>query len=321
MTAGLVLDTMLAVILLWLAYTALSSRDLFRGIVLFIAFGLVLSMTWARLGAPDVALAEAAIGAGLTGALLLATWGRLPGKDGKPKDEAVTGRNRVATGRAHGEPGLLLRAGLGLLLVATAAGLVLVLLAEPVHPGLSTAVQGALAASGTDNPVTAVLLNFRGYDTLMEIAVLTATLVGVWALGTAPRIRETTPSPILLGLNSVLLPLAAVIGAYLLWVGAKGPGGAFQAGAVLAAAGVLFILAGRRPATRLPNVPPRWSLVLGLAMFLAVAFGVMLTGHRLLEYPGGLAGSLILVIEAAATLSIAAILAGLFIGGRPEDEP
>lgn len=86
MSPGLVLDASLAVILLWLAYTALSSRDLFRGIVLFIAFGLVLSMTWARLGAPDVALAEAAIGAGLTGALLLATWGRLPGKDGKPKD-------------------------------------------------------------------------------------------------------------------------------------------------------------------------------------------------------------------------------------------
>ncbi len=86
MNPGLFLDALLAAILLWLAYTALSSRDLFRGIVLFIAFGLVLSMTWARLGAPDVALAEAAIGAGLTGALLLATWGRLPGKDGKSKD-------------------------------------------------------------------------------------------------------------------------------------------------------------------------------------------------------------------------------------------
>ena len=86
MNPGLFLDALLAAILLWLAYTSLSSRDLFRGIVLFIAFGLVLSMTWARLGAPDVALAEAAIGAGLTGALLLATWGRLPGKDGKSKD-------------------------------------------------------------------------------------------------------------------------------------------------------------------------------------------------------------------------------------------
>ena len=81
MTAGLVLDTLLVVMLLWLAWAALAGRDLFRGIVLFIAFGLVLSMSWARLGAPDVALAEAAIGAGLAGALLLATWGRLPSKN------------------------------------------------------------------------------------------------------------------------------------------------------------------------------------------------------------------------------------------------
>jgi uncharacterized MnhB-related membrane protein len=78
--AGLLLDSVLALLVVWLAWVALSSHDLFRGIVLFIAFGLVLSMTWARLGAPDVALAEAAIGAGLAGALLLATWARLPTK-------------------------------------------------------------------------------------------------------------------------------------------------------------------------------------------------------------------------------------------------
>lgn len=80
MNAGQALDLLLVLVLLWVAWAALSSRDLFRCIVLFIAFGLVLSMAWVRLGAPDVALAEAAIGAGLAGALLLATWARLPGK-------------------------------------------------------------------------------------------------------------------------------------------------------------------------------------------------------------------------------------------------
>jgi energy-converting hydrogenase B subunit D len=87
LSPGLVLDVVLVLVLLWLAWASLSSRDLFRGIVLFIAFGLILSMAWVRLGAPDVALAEAAIGAGLTGALLLATWGRLPGR----RDEAADG--------------------------------------------------------------------------------------------------------------------------------------------------------------------------------------------------------------------------------------
>lgn len=96
MSAGLLLDSLLVLILLWLSWAALSSRDLFRGIVLFIAFGLVLSMAWVRLGAPDVALAEAAIGAGLTGALLLATWGRLPGRR---KDDGADGRSGDCDGQ------------------------------------------------------------------------------------------------------------------------------------------------------------------------------------------------------------------------------
>ncbi len=70
-------DSLLGLGLLWLAWRALSNPDLFMAIVLFIAFGLVLALTWVRLDAPDIALAEAAIGAGLTGALLLAALARL----------------------------------------------------------------------------------------------------------------------------------------------------------------------------------------------------------------------------------------------------
>lgn len=70
-------DSVLVLALLWLAWRVLSSADLFKGIVLFIAFGLVMALTWVRLNAPDVALAEAAIGAGLTGALLLSALARL----------------------------------------------------------------------------------------------------------------------------------------------------------------------------------------------------------------------------------------------------
>jgi len=70
-------DGVLALTLLWLAWRALRSPDLFTAIVLFIAFGLVMALAWVRLQAPDIALAEAAIGAGLTGALLLAALARL----------------------------------------------------------------------------------------------------------------------------------------------------------------------------------------------------------------------------------------------------
>jgi uncharacterized MnhB-related membrane protein len=67
----LLFDGLLVIALIWTALRALLVPELFRAVVLFIAFGLLLALAWARLDAPDLALAEAAIGAGLTGALLL----------------------------------------------------------------------------------------------------------------------------------------------------------------------------------------------------------------------------------------------------------
>lgn len=72
-----VFDVVLGLTLLWLAWRILASEDLFKAIVLFIAFGLLMALTWVRLNAPDIALAEVAIGAGLTGALLLAALAKL----------------------------------------------------------------------------------------------------------------------------------------------------------------------------------------------------------------------------------------------------
>lgn len=89
------LDAMLALIMLWLAWRALSTSALFQAVVLFIAFSLVLALVWARLYAVDVALAEMAIGAGVTGALLLAALVRLepPIGRGRPDDPRDQGRD------------------------------------------------------------------------------------------------------------------------------------------------------------------------------------------------------------------------------------
>lgn len=70
-------DLMLGLGLVLAALGALWSRSLFRAVVLFVVFGLLVALAWVRLEAPDVALAEAAIGAGLTGALLLDAVGHL----------------------------------------------------------------------------------------------------------------------------------------------------------------------------------------------------------------------------------------------------
>ena len=74
----LVFDGLLLFSIVGLAWASLATSDERRSVILFMAFGLVLAVAWGRLLAPDVALAEAAIGAGLSGALLLAAVRKQP---------------------------------------------------------------------------------------------------------------------------------------------------------------------------------------------------------------------------------------------------
>lgn len=75
MDVGFLFDILLAALIVWLGWRSLTSESLFQAIVLFVAFGLSVGLAWVRLDAPDVALAEVAVSAGLTGALLLAAFG------------------------------------------------------------------------------------------------------------------------------------------------------------------------------------------------------------------------------------------------------
>jgi uncharacterized MnhB-related membrane protein len=86
MLAG-IFDIALVAILLACAWLALTTPDLLRAVVLFIAFGLLAALAWVRLQAPDVALAEAAVGSGLTGALLLSTLGAMQRAEARRKQE------------------------------------------------------------------------------------------------------------------------------------------------------------------------------------------------------------------------------------------
>lgn len=213
-----------------------------------------------------------------------------------------------------------MRRGIAALVVLLAAGLATALVRAMLDlPAfavrLPDAVAAKLVASGVDHPVTAVLLNFRGYDTLLEVAVLLLALVGVLALARPHAARPAAPAhPLLQTLARLLAPLMVLVAGYLLWIGAYAPGGAFQAGAVLAAAGVLLRLAGLLPAWAQPGLLLRGGLALGLLVFVAVAAAVLGQGS-LLQYPPAAAGALILLIEAGLTLSIGLTLAGLYLAG------
>ena len=307
--AWIVLDAVLAASLLALGWGALASKSMRRAVALFIGFGLILALIWIRLRAPDIALAEAAIGAGLTGALLLSALRDVDTQTpaGNMMRPSVFSAPLVVNALVA-----LLSAGLAVIL-----GIAFVHTLERADPvRLADAVFNNLAASGVGNPVTGVLLNFRAYDTLLELAVLMAAVLGILSLGPARSVYVVS-GLILSGLTSWLVPVLVIVSGYLLWVGAQAPGGAFQAGALLAAAGVLLRLAGH-PGGMLPREAGlRGLIIVGVAVFVLVGLSLMLAGQGFLHYPVSWAGGLILAIETAATLGIAAALILAFMCGMP----
>jgi len=300
---GLLIDLLLGLILVGLAVQVVLGRQLFRSIVFYVAFGLAMALVWARLGAVDLALADAALGAGLTGALMLAAFRRLIKLD---PAQAVT------SGSAH--------TALALLIAVLAAGMVatigLTAMALESQPGAAgVAVFEALPATGLGNPVTGVLLAWRGFDTLVEMVVLLTAFLGARVVadeGWAPR--STVASfdlPLLRTLVAAIVPLASLIALYLLWIGSDQPGGAFQAGSVLAAAGVLLLLTGQLLPAPTSSAWLRLGLVLGVAGIGLLVLLPMLSGRPPLAWLGR--GALLLA-ESMMMISIGCTLTLMFAG-------
>jgi multisubunit Na+/H+ antiporter MnhB subunit len=210
--------------------------------------------------------------------------------------------------------------------VAAALAAVVLLLPDPA-PTLAPQALASLPATGLGNPVNGVLMAYRALDTLLEKVVLVLALIGVWSLaadrawgGMPGQRRPARRDDALVFLARLLPPVGVVIGVYLLWVGADEPGGAFQGGALLAAMWLLAMMAGL---VAPPAVSSRWlrlALVAGPALFLAIGLAGFIIADAFLAYPEAWAKPLIIVIEIALVLSIAATL-GLLVAGPPERAP
>ena len=169
-------------LLSFLAVTAIAMvmlRDLFAVVMLFGIFSLLTASLFLELDAVDVALTEAAVGAGIATVLMLATL-------------ALTARQAKNAQR---------RAVLPLLVVSiTGAALIYGTLDMPRHGDAAAPahrhvapryIKDAPRETGIPNMVTSVLASYRGYDTLGEVAVIFTAGVGVMVLlGASARGRK-----------------------------------------------------------------------------------------------------------------------------------
>lgn len=301
------------------AAVALTVRDRLTALVSFVLLGGLLALVWAGVRAPDVALAEAAIGTGVTGALLV---------------DAVADRRRGTAPRigragvAVWSVGALIGAGFAALLLRA----ILASDGSDRHPPLNDTVAEAMDTTATGHPITAVLLDFRAYDTLLEVAVILVAVVGAFALASVAPRTPRSPVPWAVGDRAggavtgpvhrsladflrLASPVLLLLAAWLLFAGAYRPGGAFQGGAAVAGVMILATLAGVPPGI-LHGSRGRWLVVVGPAAFLAAGgLGLLLAGHWLAMPPGWESAATI-GVETALTVSIGAGLTLIFLAVR-----
>jgi multicomponent Na+:H+ antiporter subunit B len=133
---------------------------------------------------------------------------------------------------------------------------------------------------GAPNVVTGILITFRGFDTLGEVAVLFMVAASVGLLlsnkpdaGPKPKTaaKPRRPSELVENGAEVILPLIFLFGAYVIMNGHLSAGGGFQGGAVVASAVMLLLLA--KPSARLHH--GFLSITESLAGVLYVSIGIL----------------------------------------------
>jgi multicomponent Na+:H+ antiporter subunit B len=145
------------------------TRNLLAAVMLMSVYSLLMAVAYLVLGAPDVAITEAAIGAGIGTVLFLAAL-LLTGEEEKPAKHRLAALFTVCVTGA-------------LILYAT---LDLPSFGDPnaVTNAHVTAyyLHHALPETGVPNVVTAVLASYRGYDTLGETFVIFTAGISVMLL-------------------------------------------------------------------------------------------------------------------------------------------
>lgn len=85
-TADLFLLLLLGLLLLC-GLSAVLTKNLLVCLIIFMAYSVIMSVVWAMLQAPDLAITEAAVGVGISGILLFVTLKKLQTLRKKAEDE------------------------------------------------------------------------------------------------------------------------------------------------------------------------------------------------------------------------------------------
>jgi len=310
------IDIVLMGLLLITAFAIVRMRDLFAIVMLFSIYSLASASFFVNLDAVDVALTEAAVGAGISTVLMLGTL-------------AMTRRHEERRPR---QPHLLP------LFIVAVTGAVLIYgtldmphFADPAAPIHQHVVPRYIEQSGTEigipNIVASILASYRGFDTLGETAVVFTAGLGVLTLlGRFGRREELSDGRsmyhdmILRVIGKALVPLMLLFALYVQFHGELGPGGGFQAGVVAAAAFILYsIVFGWDRAQKIIS-PFALNIMMacGVSLYALVGVAGMLLGGEFLNYnvlgsyPAGGQHLGIFLVELGVGITVAAVMLSIY---------
>lgn len=315
-------------------------RDPIVATALFAVFSLGVAIVWVLLAAPDVALTEAAVGAGVLVILLLIA----AVKTGRDEADSST-RWRPSLDSVN-LPALLVALAVGAPLSYTVGQFPA--LGDPTAASVSDVdptgepspyaayIGETAAAFDVPNAVALVLTVFRNFDTFGEVVVAFTAVVGVLIVleratltttranthrdGSGGGLRFPDPyvmSPVGMTAVRLVVPLVFAFGVYLTVHGALTPGGGFQGGVVMGSSIVLMALVfGHAPTSDwLAERALVGALVGGLWLFLAIAVASIAFDGTLFEVAAYPLATIYLVdaIEVAIGLLVGGVVTALVV--------
>ena len=256
------------------ACIVLFHRRRFIALILIGIVGLIVSLSFNYLSAPDLALTQISVEV-VTIILMLLALNFLP------KDTPV--ETPVLTRMRDGVIAIIGGVGVGGLIYA-------MLLRDSAFPSISGFhIENSYKGGGGTNMVNVILVDFRGFDTFGEIIVLgiaalvifalteavLSTRVRAYLLNRKPDIEQAGDSHpgMMVVVTRMMMPVALMVAAYIFFRGHNLPGGGFIAGLIAAIAVIMqYMASGFGWATERQRFP--YHGIIGSGVLIAAATGI-----------------------------------------------
>ncbi len=145
------------------------------------------------------------------------------------------------------------------------------------------------------NLVTAVLADYRGFDTLFETVVIFSAGITVFAVlgrtrrkrrANAPEDADDDPNMIVVQTCRIVIPIMQLFALYVIAHGHHSPGGGFQGGVILGSSFILWAIARNLP-TALRRISTRKTMILasvGVLVYAGIGALSLMLGENFLDY-------------------------------------